>query len=521
MSGELGRREFLIATGGALTAGTQAWAQAASAPPGAAAPEFRTARALVAALAARQVSATELTERAIARIEAVDGPINAVVVRDFDRARVAAREADAALARGERRALLGLPMTVKESFNVAGLPTTWGLPQFRDWRPDADAVTVARLKAAGAVILGKTNVPVVLADWQSYNGVYSVTRNPWDLARTPGGSSGGAAAALAAGYVALELGSDIGGSIRGPAHYGGVFGLTPSHGLVPSRGHTPPGALALPGEVDLAVVGPLARSAGDLELALDVIAGPDEPSAIAYRLALPAPRHRDLKRFRALLLDTHPLLPTAASIRTALDRLAGRLTASGCRLERSSPLLPDLSLLARTYTLLLLSFFGADAPIETYRRIQELAAQIPPQDQSLASFRARGMALSHREWIAADRVRTGLAEQWRALFREFDVVLCPVMPTPAFPHDHGVDRRARRLRIDDADYPYDDQIVWASLATPTGLPAAVAPIERSDAGLPIGVQIIGPLLEDRTALEFARLIEREFGGFVPPPRFAA
>ena len=204
------------------------------------APTYRSATDLIQALAARQLSARELLDAAITRIEALDPKINAVVVRDFDRARVAADAADAALARGERRPLLGLPMTVKEQFNVAGLPTTWGYPQFRDWRPDVDALAVQRLKAAGAIIIGKTNVPVGLTDWQSYNEVYGTTNNPWDLRRTPGGSSGGAAAALAAGFVPLELGSDIGGSLRAPAHFCGVFSHKPSLDLIPQRGSGPP-----------------------------------------------------------------------------------------------------------------------------------------------------------------------------------------------------------------------------------------------------------------------------------------
>ena len=201
---------------------------------------YRSATDLIQALAARQISARELLDAAITRIEALDPKINAVVVRDFERARAAADAADAALGRGERRPLLGLPMTVKEQFNVAGLPTTWGQPQFRDWRPGADALAVQRLKAAGAIIIGKTNVPVALADWQSYNEVYGTTNNPWNLGRTPGGSSGGAAAALAAGFVPLELGSDIGGSLRAPAHFCGVFAHKPSLDLIPQRGSGPP-----------------------------------------------------------------------------------------------------------------------------------------------------------------------------------------------------------------------------------------------------------------------------------------
>ena len=228
---------------GTTATGTTATGTAATPPqPGTDATEtpaaspYRTATELLQALAARQVSPRELVDAAIARIEALDGKINAVVVRDFDRARAAATAADAALARGERRPLLGLPMTVKEQFNVAGLPTCWGIEKFRDWRPDFDALAVQRLKAAGAIILGKTNVPAALSDWQSYNKVYGTTNNPWDLGRSPGGSSGGAAAALAAGFVPLELGSDIGGSLRCPAHFCGVYAHKPTLDLIPQRG---------------------------------------------------------------------------------------------------------------------------------------------------------------------------------------------------------------------------------------------------------------------------------------------
>jgi len=218
---------------------------------------YRGAGELVQALAARKVSSRELVEAAIARIEALDPKINAVVVRDFDRARQQADAADTALAKGERRPLLGLPMTVKEAFNVAGLPTTWGIPAFKGWQPMQDALAVTRLKAAGAVILGKTNIPLAISDWQSFNEVYGTTNNPWDLARTPGGSSGGSAAALAADYVVLELGSDINGSIRQPAHCCGVFGHKPSTGLVPLHGHAPPRSspTAADGTVGLGVVG--------------------------------------------------------------------------------------------------------------------------------------------------------------------------------------------------------------------------------------------------------------------------
>jgi amidase len=483
--------------------------------------DYRPVGELAEALQGRKISAVELTDHVIARIEAVDPRINAVVVRDFERARGAAKAADAALAHGERRPLLGIPMTIKESFNIAGLPTTWGIPMFKNWTPQQDAVAVARLKAAGAVVLGKTNVPIVLGDWQSYNDIYGTTNNPWDLDRTPGGSSGGSAAALAAGFGPLSLGSDIGGSLRAPAHYCGVYAHKPTWGLVPSRGHTAPGAQPLPYEIDLAVIGPMARSGADLALALDVIAGPDEAAGgLAYRLTLPATRHEDLKSFRAFVIDTHPSLPTANTVRTALDRLAQRLVRAGVTVGRENPLLPNLSDSARLYMRLLMSVLAAYWPPDRYRQAQSGAETLRQDDNSLEAERLRGAVLSHRDWVAADAARVRLARQWRELFREWDVVLCPAMSTPAFRHDHSSPDWARHIEIDGKPYPYFDQLVWPELASTPGLPATVAPIDRSENGLPIGVQIVGPHLEDRTTIAFAGLIEREFGGFVAPPGYA-
>jgi amidase len=516
---EPSRREFVMAAA-AATASTLSM-HGALAQSRADVPDdwaYRTATELLAALAATQISSVELVDFSIARIEALDKRLNAVVVRDFERARAAAKAADAALARGERRPLLGLPMTVKESFGVVGLPTTWGNPVFKGWHPSVDALAVTRLKAAGAVVLGKTNVPISLSDWQSYNEVYGTTNNPWDLGRTPGGSSGGSAAALAAGLVPLELGSDIGGSLRAPAHYCGVFSHKPTLDLVPLRGAGPPGTPPASGRVDLAVAGPMARSAADLALELDVLAGPDELwEGIGYKLSLPPPRHADLKSFRVLLIDTHPLFPTAASVRAALDRLAQRLGKSGCSVARASPLLPDLAANARMHVQLLAAFFAADLPVERRRSLEEAARALPADDDSLMASRLRGTSLSHRDWLMTARLRAGQRERWRNLLTEFDVVLCPPMPTPAFPHDHNEDRRARQLEVDGRQVPYFDQVVWAGPATLLGLPATTAPIDHTDTGLPIGVQIIGGYLEDRTTIAFAGLIEREFGGFVPPP----
>ena len=481
--------------------------------------DYATTVELRAALAAGKVSAIEATDHFIARIEALDRPINAVVVRDFDRARDSARKADAALARGDRRPLLGIPMVIKESFDIAGLPTTWGIPAFKDWLPKEDALCVTRLKAAGAVILGKTNVPLLLGEWQSYNEIYGTTNNPWDLSRTPGGSSGGSSAALAAGFSLLSYGSDIGGSLRTPAHYCGVYAHKPTLNLIPPRGHRIPNTVQR--ESDLAVVGPMARSAADLDLALAVTAGPDEEgNGIAYRLALPAPRHARLQDFRVLVIDDHPSLPTAYTVCAAFAQLAERLAKAGVKVAHASPLLPDLSTSAKLYMRLLLAALAERWPAETYAEAEGTARALSPDDYSLSAERSRGAVSSHREWAAADMARIKLRQQWSALFREWDLVLCPSMPTPAFPHDHSTPMSTRVIDIDGKQFPYFDQLVWPEIATTPGLPATAAPIGLSDTGLPIGVQIVGPYLEDRTPIAFAALMEREFGGFVPPPGYA-
>jgi amidase len=483
---------------------------------------FKTASETAAALAAKSVSAVELTQATIDRIEKYDGQINAICVRDFDRALDAARAADAAIARGERGPLLGIPMTIKESYNLAGTPTTWGFVPQKNFVPQEDALAVQRVKGAGGVIVGKTNVPIGLADWQSYNEIYGVTNNPYDTGRTPGGSSGGSAAALAAGYGPLSLGSDIGGSLRVPAHYCGVTAHKPTLNLVAGRGHTPPPLPPLPIEHDLAVVGPMARCAADLSLLLDVIAGPDElDGAVSYKLALPPARHNDLRNFRILVLDTHPLLPSDSSVRTAVNALADNLARQGARIERQSNLLPDLAASARLYMRMLLSFLAASFPPEAIARVKENVAKLEPGDNSLAAERQRGTVMSHREWVLANGARTAERAQWRALFGQFDAVICPIMPTAAYPHDHSPEQSLRTIMIDNTPYPYTDQLTWPGLATLPGLPATTIPIGFTTNKLPIGMQIIGPWLEDRTPLRLAELIEREFGGFVPPKGFDA
>jgi amidase len=449
--------------------------------------DYATAGAgeLARAVAARQVSAVELFEAAVAAIEARDKPINAVVVRDFDRAHGAARAADAAVARGETGPLLGVPMTVKEAFHVAGLPTTWGLAPHKGWTPSWDATGVARLKGAGAVILGKTNVPPNLGDWQSVNPIYGRTNNPYDLGRVPGGSSGGSAAALAAGMTPLEFGSDIGGSIRVPAHMCGVFGHKPTYGLVPQTGHAPPPVDRV-GEPPLFnVVGPMARNAADLELALGILAGPERDDAVGYQLQLPPARATALKDFRVLVLTSNPVAGVDDEVAGPIARLGEQLARLGARVGDTSPLLPDLAATFATYMPLLTNAMGrgrSDGP--------------PP--------------MNAYEWLSGlDRI-VGARTQWAALFEAFDVVLAPPFGVAAFPHKPE-EFSTRTQIINGAETPYGLQLAWPGIATFPGLPSTCAPIARTPGGLPTGVQIIGPRFEDLTTIAFAGLIAREFG----------
>ncbi|HZE40312.1 MAG TPA: amidase [Stackebrandtia sp.] len=478
---------------------------------------FQTAEGLAAALRAGEVTSAELTDEAIARIERDDKMINAICVPDFDRARAAARDADRARARGEVRPLLGIPVTVKESYNMAGLPTTWGMPQHRDHVPDEDAVQVSRLKAAGAVILGKTNVPLGLQDMQSFNEIYGTTNNPWDHDRTPGGSSGGSAAALASGFGALSIGSDLANSLRTPAHFCGVYAHKPTLGLAATRGMVAPPAPALPVDLDLAVVGPMARTARDLMLLLDVMAGPDPLTfGKAHDVALPPARHDRLGDFRVLIVDDHPLIPTGSAVRAGVNRVADALADGGARVERRTPLLPDLTEAAVIYMQLLVSGSVARFPVDSYEQLRTRAAGLSAHDQSLDATRLRGMVFSHRDWLEANNRRELHRHGWRQLFAEFDAVVCPITPTPAFPHDHSPNPMERRIDIDGVEHPYFDQFVWAGLATMPGLPATAIPAGRARNGLPVGVQLIGPMFEDRTPLRLAELLEQRIGGFQAP-----
>jgi amidase len=486
---------------------------------------FASAREQAQALADGRVSAVELLEHSLARIARFDRELNAVVTHDHEAARAAAREADAALARGERRPLLGVPVTVKESFDVAGLVTSVGNPAFAANRAERDSFAVAALREAGAVIIGKTNVPIGLTDLQSYNEVYGLTRNPWDLERTPGGSSGGSSAALAAGYVALELGSDIGGSIRIPAHFTGVYGHKPSYGLVSPRGAgAPPARFSAR---DLSVAGPLARSAGDLELALDLLLNRDPLTAKAWRATLPPARHARLADFRVLVIDTWHGTERSLSERLVTERVVERLRTQGAQVSHPADLpaglLPDL---ARSHPLYrtLLGSSTAEPPAQSEAARQRLA-ELAADDDSADAAWLRAPTLAHRDWLKADERRHALRHQWERLFESFDVVVTPVAPVPAFRHNHEEPKDARTYPVAYEDsvrqVRFLDFFYWAGLPVLPGLPATSFPLGLDDEGLPVSAQAVGPWLEDRTPIAFARLLEEAYGGFLVPPGYEA
>ncbi|MEZ5998904.1 MAG: amidase family protein [Hyphomonas sp.] len=440
--------------------------------------DLAKAGALETAKAVRSgdISALEACDAAIARIEALDGPINAVVVRDFDRARNAAKAVDGSRKPDDGRALLGVPMTVKESNDVAGLPSTWGFEMFKDLKAARDAAVVERLKAAGAVILGKTNVPVALADWQSENPVYGRTVNPFDHSRSSGGSSGGAAAALATGMVPLEIGSDIGGSIRAPSHMCGVFGHKPTYGIVPSRGHGFPGTDGV--DVPLAVVGPMARNAGDLAATLDVIAGPE---VAGLKLDLPAAGVKSLKGLRVRMIDRMPGVPTDADTREVLATLSEALVKEGADVSTSTEDFPPLEPMMDSYIKMLNTVILRGSP------------DAQPVDA--------------HTWMNLVDEQMRVTRDWTALFRDTDVLISPIYSTPAPPFQTDPDWSKRTLLIDNEPYPYGGQLAWAAIATYAGLPATAVPVGKSRDGLPIGVQIIAGPYGDRKTLAVAHLLE--------------
>ncbi|MFH2065461.1 MAG: amidase [Pseudomonadota bacterium] len=483
---------------------------------------FLPAVELAAMIRQKKITSIELLEMYCQRIKRHNPALNAIVAMDEKAALQQARQADADLAGGKRMGPLhGVPITIKDTFEVVGLPCTSGAPKLKNHMPTRNAEAVQSLLNAGAVVMGKTNVPLYGGDIQSVNEVYGRTSNPWDESRTPGGSSGGAAAALAAGLTALELGSDIGGSIRIPAHFCGLYGHKPSYGIVPDQGHIPP----LPGiftgdyslQIDIMVSGPLARSADDLDLAMTLITAPERADRTAWKIQLPEPRKKMLKEYRVGLWLDDPACPVDRHVGDAIQSAVDSLARAGAHVAEKKPAI-DLTGSIDIFFNLLSAVMGGGATPGQFEKWRKMAADLPDTDQSYMAKHLRGATQLHNSWFMQDAMRQILRGKWAEFFKDFDVLLCPVSPVAAMKHD---DRffYDREIPINDTLRPYQDAMGWAGLVGVVGLPATVAPVGITPDGLPVGIQIVGPYLEDRTPIHFARLMKDVVGGFVPPPGY--
>jgi amidase len=470
---------------------------------------------------AGELSSRELLECYLDRVTSLNPRINAVVATNVSESRKRADEADAARKRGEAWGPLhGLPMTVKDTFEVVGMPCTAGAPMYKEHRPRTHASAVQRLMNAGAIVFGKTNVPELGSDLQSYNEVYGTTNNPWDTSRTPGGSSGGAAAALAAGFTSLELGSDIGGSIRTPSHYCGVFGHKVTHGIVSMRGHIPgpPGVVS---EADLVVAGPMARSVEDLELALGVVAGPPEAHAQAWRIDLPKARLSNLREARVLAWFDDPLSPIDHEVRRGYDELVRQLRTEGAQVVEAAPLGMSLETFVKPYLNLLGSVLASSLPTPARAMMNALSR---PYGNVGRHFRLphlfdnflRGAGQSHAAWLRENERRCRLRESLKRFLEDYDVILSPIVPTTAIAHLQSPKLPFRRMTINGEQRNYTDHLLWISVASLLGLPATAVPVGLTSQRLPYGLQVMGAPYDDLTTLRFAGLLEKMTGGFRIP-----
>ncbi len=476
---------------------------------------FASATVMLRALRERQMSAVELLELHLRRIARYNPSLNAVVTPAFEHARQAAVAADVARARGDDGVLLGLPLTIKETLDVQGLPTTGGVPEHAHDIAGTDSPVVARARAAGAVIMGKTNVSMRAADWQSANPLFGRTNNPWDLTRTSGGSTGGGAAGVAAGLTPLEVGSDFAGSIRIPAAFCGVYGHKPSETAVPRSGSFPRGQLPNAATA-MGVQGPLARSAEDLMLALDVIAGPDIGEDVAWRLALPPPRHERLADYRVAILPLETPQPVDAEIATALDDLAAVLRRLGARVEQAQPdAYGDPRDYYRLYLALKTALMSRGRPLAE-RQQQADRIRATRDDNPVVGAIADGLMASADDYIGWFDRREQYRASYRAFFQHWDILLAPANIVNAFPHMD----RPLTLDLNGQEVPYAMQDIYPGLCNLSGHPGTAFPAARTRWGLPIGLQAIGPYLEDRTPIRFAALIAQYVGGFQAPPGYS-
>jgi amidase len=472
-----------------------------------------SARDLADRIRRREVSSREALDHLLDRVARLDGPVNCVVTIDAERARREADAADQALAAGNVAGPLhGVPITIKDSFSTAGMRTTSGAPELSDHVPAEDAWPVARLREAGAVIYGKTNLPIYAGDFQSYNEVFGTTNNPYDLERSPGGSSGGSSAALACRFTPLELGSDIGGSIRLPSHMAGVYGHKPSYGIVPAHGQIPgpPGTLT---QADLAVAGPMARTVGDLELGLDLMSGPDRWNTPAWRLELPPARASDAAGLRVAAWLDDPRCPVEPEVGALLEGAAAALASAGAMVDADARPGFTLAKVADTFTALLQAALAGGY---TREQIERFATDDADTGVGLVH---RSAAIRHREWLSTNERRLQMRRRCEEFFVDWDVLLLPVMPVPAIPHDHTEPMAGRTGRANGRDVPYWDLATWMAPAGACLLPATVVPVGLTAAGLPVGIQIVGPYLNDRTTLAAAAMLESLLGPCPAPPGF--
>jgi len=505
----MNRRDFLLGS-----------AAAAGLPPAGAAEKFDgafgSARDAAAAIKAKKISSVELTTEAWRRIDRYNPKINAIIWPLHESSMAEAKAADLAIARKQALGPMhGVPVTIKESFHIEGTPTTWGIAAAKDFRPKMTALVVERLRKSGAVVLGKTNVPLMLLDQQSYNEIYGTTNNPYDLKRTPGGSTGGGAAALAAGMGFATIGSDIGGSIRVPAHFSGVYGLKPTLGLVPELGQTPPGVeVKFEAFQDLAVTGPLARTAVDLHEMMSVVAGPAGWDAKGYRWTPAPPRHRRLGEFRVGYVLDDPLCTVSSELPPVYERTLRAVEKSGAKLVRGWPEGVDAAKQYETYLFLLAAAVGSNLPPPTREAMKMVQKGDPAYGFAL------GVLGTHGDWIDRTRQRLAARAAWESYFGNVDVFLSPVSFTPAYPHDHSQPQEARVIAMPNGKHPFLDSMFWIHTATLTGMPAVSAPVGFTAGGLPVGLQIMGPYMEDGTAIEFAAALAGVTGGFKAPKGFS-
>ncbi|WP_111497932.1 amidase [Marinobacter bohaiensis] len=486
---------------------------------------YRSARDLIGELRSGTVSSVALTRALIDRIQARNPDVNAVVTLYPEAALARAAEADARQARGESLGPLhGLPMTLKDTWEVAGLTCVAGSPTLKDYVPQRHADLVQRLTDAGAIILGKTNVPLFGMDIQSYNKVFGTTYNPYNPLHTPGGSSGGAAASLAAGFTPLEVGSDLAGSIRTPCHFCGVFGHKPSRDLVSMRGHIPgpPGTMSQP---DLVEGGPMARHAGDLQLLLEVIAGPREPDARSWSLAMSPSALESLPQARVGLWLEDPVCPVDNELTQAYRQLGSALADQGCLVSDARHELLDLHHLLPVYFNLLGSLVSAAQTQRQRRqltwigRLEKWLRLFMPMTEHVGEF-SRGVVQPYHQWLHWNETREKMRARIESLFADYDVLLTPITPTTAIAHDQQGQSYSRRIQVNGQPRPYLDQFCWIALATTLGLPATSVPVGRSRDGLPFNVQVIGAPGMDLTTIGFAELMEQAgLAGFRPPDTF--